>query len=133
MLPLSRCSCEQAHYTHPTPAKEAGGRPGLCPGAPSRRGEPADPPAEARLGAHAFVRGRNPGSGARYVPVPKAPEPPAGKKVSVPCAPGGAESAKPGGESRGAALPVRGPLPAAPLPSPELLMRYDGRFSNSET
>lgn len=127
MLPLSRCSCEQAHYTHPTPAKEAGGRPGLWPGAPSRRGEPADPPAEARLGAHAFVRGRNPGAGARYVLVPRAPEPPAGKEVSVsvPSAPRGAESAKPGGESRGAALPARGPPPAAPLPSPELLMRDD--------
>lgn len=87
------------HTTHTqTPKKKraAGQSRGGCPGVPSRRGEPADAPAEARLGVHARIRGRNPGAGARCAPVPRAPEPPAGKGVSVPRAPRGAEPAEPG-------------------------------------
>ncbi|XP_053919247.1 uncharacterized protein LOC128851794 isoform X1 [Cuculus canorus] len=127
------CQLVTSNESHQNSSLNGAEAPGSGFPSPPGGAHPLPPPALEQSirdrGEHTRVRERNPGAGAQCAPVPRALEPPEGKGVSVPGARRGAETAKPGGQSRGA----HGPPPAAPLPSPEHLMRDDGRFFNSET
>lgn len=132
MLPLSRCSREQAH-NHPSTAagKPAAGQ--------SRCSALGVPPAAGSVGIPPRSQGwvRTPGStGEIPRPLPRAPRP---ESAGAAC---GKESLGPlGAQSRHrragragefSSLPVA--LRQQPLsPRPELLMREDGGFFNSET
>lgn len=125
MLPLSRCSCEQAHYHPSTPAKKPG-RAGALPRGPLPPRGACGSPSEPRPGAHARAHGRNPG----------APRP---EGAGAACGQGGLGPR--GARSRQRRAGRAGELSSPPValrqqplsPRPELLMR-DGRgFLNFET
>lgn len=125
MLPLSRCSCEQAHYYPSTPARKPGRAGALSRGPLPLRGACGSPP-EPRPGAHARVHGRNPG----------APRP---ESAGAACREGGlgprgarSRHRRPGRAGELSSPPAA--LRQQPLsPRPEFLMRDGGGFLNFET
>lgn len=127
MLPLSRCSCEQAHYHPSIPARKLAAGQSRCaaPGPPPAAGS-VRIPSEPRPGAHARVHGRNPG----------APRP---ESAGAACREGGLGPL--GAQRRHRRAGRAGELSSPPValrqqplsPRPELLMREDGGFSNFET
>lgn len=132
MLPLSRCSCEQAH-DHPSipPRKLAAGQSRCAaPGPPPAAGSPRIPPRSQgwvrTAGSPGEILGSLPGA-------PPARERRSRGRGRGSGSPRGAEPAPPGGQSPELSSPPVA-LRQQPLsPRHELLMRDDGGFFNSET